>query len=333
MKLKQVAFTTLALSIAVQSSLKAQETTPAVNKVNVSGYVNARYQYSDVEQNFTKGKNGFDIRRARLDFKGNATSTLGYRLQVDFATAPKVIDAYLEWKPLKNLSIQGGQFKIPFSLENPYSPLNQEAIDNSQVISKLVTDIAGKKSNGRDIGLQVAASFLDRDTYHLIDVKVGIFNGNLVNEPDNNTTKDLVASLFVNPVQPLSILGSYYQGEYGEQTTKVKRERYGFGAKYDDKNLLLRSEYITGTDAETQKDGYYLTAGYFITSKWQPVVKYDSFRSNKNDADSRSTQILAGLNYTVVKNTRLQLNYTRTDLKKAGTKGNNQIAAQVLVAF
>ncbi len=91
----------------------------------MSGFLNLRYQYDN-------DQNSFDIRRARLDFKGNIVKWLDYRLQVDFATSPKIIDAYVRLKSV--LCSTAGQFKLAFSLENPYGPLTLETMDNSQVI-------------------------------------------------------------------------------------------------------------------------------------------------------------------------------------------------------
>lgn len=124
----------------------------------IGGLVDFRYQYATSSQNYNSGKNGFDIRRAYLNLKGNATKELSYYLQVDFAGTPKILDAYAEWKPSKYIGLQAGQFKVPYTLENPYSPNDLETIDNSQVITALVTDIAGNKNNGRDIGVSLNGS-------------------------------------------------------------------------------------------------------------------------------------------------------------------------------
>ena len=114
----------------------------------VSGFLNLRYQYEN-------DKNSFDIRRARLDFKGNLVKWLDYRLQVDFASSPKIIDAYVRLKFSPMFNIQAGQFKLAFSLENPYGPLTLETMENSQVISYLsgINDLAGSKGAGRDLGV------------------------------------------------------------------------------------------------------------------------------------------------------------------------------------
>ena len=49
----------------------------------MSGFVNLRYVYDNLNNN-----NSFDVRRARLDFRGDISEQFAYRLQVEFANNP-----------------------------------------------------------------------------------------------------------------------------------------------------------------------------------------------------------------------------------------------------
>ena len=81
--------------------------------LNLSGYLQAGVSWADND------KTTFYIRRARLSLSGNvAEAKLDYRLQVDMAGTPKICDLYMRYKPFKELGVQLGQFKLPFSLEN-----------------------------------------------------------------------------------------------------------------------------------------------------------------------------------------------------------------------
>ena len=103
--------------------------TPSL-KPKLSGFINLRYQYED-------GNNSFDIRRARLDLKGDPVKWMDYRLQLDVSSSPKIMDAFVRLKFHPMFNVQAGQFKLAFSLENPYSPLAIETLYNSQVYSNL----------------------------------------------------------------------------------------------------------------------------------------------------------------------------------------------------
>ena len=301
----------------------------------ISGLVNLRYQYSTEASNYSSGKNGFDVRRAYLDFKGNATNELSYRVQLDFATSPKILDAYVEWKPSKFIGLQAGQFKLPYTLENPYSPTTLETADNSQVISKLISDYS---NNGRDIGLAINGSLLPKEGYNLIEYKIGLVNGNNINTTDNNTTKDVYGTVLINPLKALTIGASLYKGQYGVEATKYSRNRASFGAKYDDGKLLVRAEYVEGEIGTTQANlknanGYYVSAAYFVTNKLQPVLKYDFYKNDNTDSNSEITNYVVGLNYWVTPKVRLQANYTHKDNKDSSKADSDYLVAQLLLSF
>jgi len=301
----------------------------------ISGLVNLRYQYSTEAANYNSGKNGFDVRRVYLDFRGNATKELNYRVQLDFATSPKILDAYVEWKPSKYIGLQAGQFKTAYTLENPYSPSSLETADNSQVISKLVTDY---NNNGRDIGLTINGSFFHKKGFNLIEYKVGLLNGNNINTTDNNKTKDVYGILIVNPLKLLSLNVSLYKGQYGVETAKYDRNRSSFGAKYDDGKLLVRAEYVAGEIGTVQanlKDakGYYISTAYYITDKLQPVLKYDFYQNDKTTSSSQIINYVVGLNYWITPKTRLQANYTRKDNKDSSKVDTDYMVAQLLLSF
>jgi len=301
----------------------------------ISGLVNLRYQYSTEAANYSSGRNGFDVRRVYLNFRGNVTKELSYRVQFDFATSPKVLDAYVEWKPLRYIGLQAGQFKTAYTLENPYSPDNLETADNSQVISKLITDYS---NNGRDIGLALNGSFFQRKGYNLIEYKIGLLNGNNINTTDNNKTKDVYGILLVNPLKSLTFDASYYKGQYGAETAKYDRNRTSFGARYNDGKLLVRAEYIAGEIGTTQanlKDakGYYLSTAYYITDKLQPVLKYDFYQNDKTVSNTAITNYVVGLNYWITPKTRLQANYTRKDNRDPSNADSSYLVAQLLLTF
>jgi hypothetical protein len=361
-KVFYVAALATATTVAVAQEKSIEERVSKVEGItsklpSISGLVNTRFQYEAVEK--ADATNSFDVRRARLDIKGGISSKVDYRIQLEFVekTAPKILDAFVTWKPSSYINLRVGQFKYPFTLENPYSPTTLETIENSTVITKLsgYSDESNIGSNGREIGLAFFGGFGKKSGYNLVDYYVGVVNGNgLTNNNnkgvDNNTHKDLTGILTINPIKPLAIAISHYNGKYGKEIDKelkdLTRERTGFGVKYDDKKLLVRGEYLfgtTGTDfkdnkeVEKKSEGYYLTAAYYVAPKWQPVVKYDYYQSDKEsdkiaekkDA-TKQTNYIAGVNYYPIKNVRLQLNYTHRSQKD---KDANRVAAQLLISF
>ncbi len=96
--MKKACFIALTLIFSVYIPVQAQSTSALPW---ISGLVNVRYQY-----NGATDAHGFDVRRARLDFRGDLAPRATYRLQVDLAGTPKILDAYLQWRPTGRLAVR-----------------------------------------------------------------------------------------------------------------------------------------------------------------------------------------------------------------------------------
>ncbi len=306
-------------------------TSPAAfGPLKMSGFTHVRYQY-----NGATDAGGFDVRRARLDFRGDVAPAFGYRLQVEFAGSPKILDAYFQWKPTGRFSFRAGQFKIPFSMENAYAPAALETVDNSLVITALsgFNDVAGVSANGRDIGVMAGGGLMPREGFSLVEWSVGVFNGSGINTADKNKQKDVSGIVTLRPTRHFSVAGYHYNGHAagtdGEAT--IRRLRTGGGVKYDDGRWLARGEYLWGRTGVLRSHGVYGVVGYFVHPKVQTVLKYDWFTRDMTDSDTRLTYFTAGVNYLPVKNIKLQLNYSYRTLP--GVAASHYAVLQLLGMF
>jgi hypothetical protein len=295
--------------------------------LQLGGYIQTRYQAND-----EPGKiDGFDLRRARFDVRSNISPYWGYRLQADFAgTSAKLIDAYaeLKWNDYLNFTI--GQTFIPFSFENLHSNTKLEFIDRSQVVEALVArgkDVIGNH-NGLDLGIQVGGTLVKLAGKPLIDYKIGLFNGNGINTSDNNESKDVVSRILIHPVAGLDLGGSWYSGYYtfGTPAKSRARKRLGLELNYELNRFFVRGEFITGSDAATDREGYYAQAGfYLLPQKLQLLAKYDAYDPDKAKDENTSAWYILGVNYYFHPNVRIQANYTFKE--EQGTSINNNLAS------
>jgi phosphate-selective porin OprO/OprP len=311
----------------------------AARQIQIAGYTQIRYQALD-----EKGKkDGFDIRRARLDIKGNFTPFFAYRLQTDFADKPKIVDAYAEIKLNDYFNITLGQFRIPFSLENLTSINKFELIDFSQAVDALAArgkDVIGNQ-NGRDIGIQLGGTLLKKGTSSLVEYRLGMFNGSGINIADTaNKAKDIVGRLIINPVKGLSFGASCYNG-WGKAikpTTEFKgrsqtRNRFGLEISYTTARLSLKGEYIQGKDGKTNRAGWYALAGYYIIpQKLQVVGKYDTYDPNTSVDKNITTNYVAGANYNFNSWSRIQAFYTFRE-EQGTSVNNNYFSVQYQIGF
>jgi len=288
-----------------------------------SGYVQAGYQYSDKSS-------AFFLKRVRLSLAGGIAPKLDYKIQFEFCK-PRLVDAFIQYRPFDCLNIKLGQYKVPFSIENTdYSPNKLEFIEYPMVLQKLMgfSDVCGFSATGRDLGATLCGGFFKRDGYSIVNYDLGVFNGEGINTKDANKSKDIAARLIVKPVKGLSLSGSYYWGEYGADC--LKRERYAVGACYDRGAVVVRSEWMGGVtgmpDAgDMTSDGWYVMAGWRATRSLMPVARFENFTlDTARRAATRQNNYTVGLLWAPVKYLRCQLNYTYEDY--AAAAGNNVLS-------
>jgi phosphate-selective porin OprO and OprP len=309
----------------------------ASKPIQLSGYIQVRNQFFDEKAK----RDGFDIRRARLDLKGNVTPYFSYRVQADLADKPKLIDGFGEIKLTEYFNITAGQFKIPFSLENLASSNKLEMIDRSQVVEALVArgrDVIGNQ-NGRDIGIQIGGTLLKWKDLPLLEYRLGIFNGSGINVADTaNDAKDIAGRLILTPLKGLSLGGSMYNGWDKPIKPDIAgksqvRNRAGVELSYVTPKFSLKGEYISGKDGKTDRSGWYLQAGYFVVpQKFQVLGKYDIYDPGTSVSGNISTNYVFGANYNFNSWSRLQAFYTIR--QEEGTAvDNNYFSIQYQVGF
>lgn len=325
-------------SVTIQRIEKLEKIIAKLPKL--SGFIDFRYQYSP-------DFNTFDVRRARLDLKGDIGKMIEYRLQVDFAPSPKVLDAYAGAKVKNWFNVRAGSFKTPFSLENPYSPKDLEFIDNAMAINKLAgyQDISGIRANGRDVGIMIYGGLFGKKGFDIISYSIGVFNGAGINVLDNNKDKDVVGKIDICPIRSLTLSASAYIGTNAIPETDIfygRRDRYAFGLQYSDAKFIFRTEYLNGLttiyNASEEKgklqrsQGVYAIFGYTFLERMTPAIRFDLFQDDIHAESSRKINYTAAFSYWVNKHFRLQLNYTyQTFYNKE--KNGSLVAAMMTAAF
>ena len=351
MKRKSLLLMVMVFALASLTTINAQEKKSLIGDyLSISGWMNIQYDYESQLQNGDESleviSNTFNVRRARLDVKGNINKNVEFRVQGDFAGTPKLVDGFVKIKLHKSFNIQAGQFKIPFTFENPQSPLTLEGIEYAQVISKLsgYSDMSGVKtySGGRDVGVMIYGNFFSFEhngkEIPILTYKLGVFNGNGMNNKDANLLKDIAGSIEVCPgVKGLMLAASYYGGNYNlaaANENNANRDRLPFGGKYENGRLTVRSEYITGkTDMANNgqiytldSDGFYVAGGYWFDiakdQRIRPVARYDFFRQDVTNPEKNSTYYMVGIDWWPYKNLRLLVNYTMKDKPGFDNMGN-----------
>ena len=240
-----------------------------------------QYQYSGQKD---AESNSFNIRMARIALEGRIAGDFYWKTQIQFngntstlGSSPRMVDLFAEWQKYEYFKVKIGQFKNPFTFENPMHPIDQGFMGYSQNVSKLAgfSDRAGEHaSNGRDIGLQLQGDFLkNAKGRNLLHYQVGVFNGQGTNTKDVDNQKNVIGGVWLMPVSGMRIgafgwTGSYARkGNWTETVTdlvssrpdatkeithtnevrKLAQNRYAFSFEYKKDGWTVRSEYIHST--------------------------------------------------------------------------------------
>ncbi len=276
--------TSLALAALATISASAQDKKPQIqvlSDIKFSGYVMTQFQASDQED---KESNSFNIRMVRMALEGRLMQDLYWKVQIqangntsDLGSSPRMVDAFAEWQKYDAFKIKAGQFKRPFSFENPMHPITQGFMGYAQGISKLsgFSDRVGEHaSNGRDVGVQIQGDFLKNEAgRNLVHYQVGVFNGQGTNQKDVDQRKDIIGGAWVMPIKGLRIGAFGWTGSYARKGTwklvdenhqtiysdpekknpvytkdskvrSLSMNRYAFSVEYAANDWTVRSEYI-----------------------------------------------------------------------------------------
>jgi phosphate-selective porin len=285
-------------------------TPPATSKIpgfsrdtlTISGYVQGRFTEAP------KTTNTFEIRRARLIFDGNLTDTLSYQVQLD-GVKPQLLDARLDFKPVKQFGVTIGQFKIPFSTESYLSDNLLPFVERSAFVNRFAPG-RDNGNNGRDIGLQFSGRLLHSRNVDHIQYFAGVFNGSGINSKDDNHYKDTAARLIVSPVKQLAVAGNYYNGSSGVK--ELSRERADLEVSFSHGPFSTAAEYLWGHDGPIHRRGWYAESVYRVDSRWEAVFRFDKFdpRQHTSSVTALNNYVI-GTNYLVNSYVKLQANYDR----------------------
>jgi len=311
------------IAIALVSfSLTANSQNKWFQDVKLSGYGMIQYQAQDKEDAKT---NTFGLRLARVALDGRSHDHFYWKVQMQIngntkeKTAIRLVDLFGEWQKFEFLRIKAGQFKRPFTFENPMHPITQGFMSYSQNVTKLAgfSDRTGEHpSNGRDIGIQIQGDFLKVNGRNLIHYQVGVFNGEGINTKDNDNRKDIIGGIWIVPIEGLRI-GAF--GWTGSRAGVGDKNRYAISAEYAKNDWTFRSEYIhsQGYGADESKgdkaDGIYaLGIAPIIKNKLHVKARYDLYRDQKCWSTSKTLYEI-GADYLFTKNLQLNLEYARVN--------------------
>ena len=271
-----------ALTAGAQEKKKVVELPSWLTDVKLSGYGMVQYQASWQKN---AESNSFNLRIGRVSLEGRIAKDFYWKTQIQFngntstlGSSPRLVDLFAEWQRYDYFKVKMGQFKNPFTFENPMNPIDQGFMGYSQNVTKLAgfSDRAGEHaSNGRDIGLQLQGDFLkNANGRNLLHYQIGVFNGQGINTKDVDQQKNVIGGVWVMPIAGMRIGAFGWTGSYArkgnwtetvadptsavspeatkeithtDEVRKLNQNRYAFSFEYKKDGWTVRSEYIHST--------------------------------------------------------------------------------------
>ncbi|HNW90105.1 MAG TPA: porin [Bacteroidales bacterium] len=255
---------------------------------NVNGVIRAKFEY-----NFSVDKGRFDVRNARFGMRNTIGNHFGYKFEIDFCDEGKIkmLDAYVSFIPVKNLSLTLGQMKATFSTEYMLSPADFEFSNRPFIDKRICKDL-------RDIGFRVGYKYEGKVPFEVMGT---IMNGNGFNNPEWTSRFVYGGRAIAGPFKGFSVQLNYMAGIIND----FPAEMQDYGLRYEYKNLVINSEYAQKTVTDTT--GSYTQNSLFIYTLYRfyfkkgmlkdlvPAIRYDFFSQNMKSGILEPQRLTVGL--------------------------------------
>lgn len=274
---KQIILTlcSLCLATTVSAQDQGEESTPiekleqrtetlenaikTLQKLKVSGYIQAQYQYGEEDASLKVGSknessdksfNRVGIRRGRIKFAYEEGIASGV-FQLDITEKGVGIkDAYLSIKDpwFKTSSLKAGVFDRPFGNEISYSSSRRESPERSTIFQTLFPE-------ERDLGGMLLLQASKTSFWNFLKLEAGLFSGNGIKQETDNR-KDFIGHLSASKDLGSDIkigggFSCYYGGVYQgtENVYKMEGKSFVLNSNPDNKGEFAQRKYF-GVDAQ-----------------------------------------------------------------------------------
>jgi hypothetical protein len=281
------------LTVFTCTSAAAQDTTKTRSDYlpRIFGILKTKVEY-DLDNALMR----FEVRNARFGVLGKINEYMGYKIEIDLSDegVMKMLDAYVKFDPVKNLSFYMGQRKIPFSSDYMRSPADN-IFANRSFLAKYIN------YGMRDIGF-----YAEYDIPREIPVRIvlGAVNGTGNNNPQWISRPNLVVRVSAGGNDGFRVTGNFY---YGEQVFKQNLLMAGAELRYSAGPFFIETEYVIrnwddSLSVRQKDDGMYIHSYYnFMTESRMikmvtPTARFDMIGSPLLDGKTDVTRFTCGLN-------------------------------------
>ena len=315
--------------------------------VNFNGYVTNEFIAQE------GATNTFDNHYFNVFVSTQLTEKISAEAQLEYEHGGEEIQlryGFVDYKISEALVIRSGKFLTPAGEFNEYlypeyiAKTTQRAYINRQV----------SPSAWGEVGVQLRGVINEWSEKLVPYYTLYVVNG-LEGEPGagirslrnnsrdkNDNSKAIGGSMGVEVNKVLKVSANYYQGAYSTDG-QLDLSIFGLSFYLNKEKLSIWSEVQAAAqeafedDAQTQittldKWGFYILAGYKITEKFEPVVRFDQIKLD-GDPTNDLNRFTLGLNIFIGPTAVVRANYDFVSNDGESEKDDNQFSIQLSVGF
>ena len=301
-----------------------------------------QYDYNRAELNGDVGEDEFNVRRARVDIKGNVNNDWAYKIDYNLDDN-EFEDLYIQYKGW------GKAAKVTIGNHRPHFGLNDQTSSKDMSILERAA-LSELFAPGRSEGVSLSGELNGNVTY-----AVGAFFED-VDEDDAGEELGFSGRATWAPVKTdtnVVHLGLAYIDD-GEDS-----DAFGVETAFVAGPFHAQAEYADGEFAGVDSDGFYIQAGYIITGEtrpykggkfkrvkpgskagaWEVVARYEDGNGEFDDielddqlGDDEASSYTLGVNYYANNFIRIGASYSDGD-EDNGPNDGNEFRLRFQVAF
>lgn len=244
---------------------------------NIHGAVRARW-----EAQTQSGDWRFQVRNARFTVDGKIAPSIDYFIQTDLCDQGKmkILDVYGRFRIVKGLSVQAGQFRMPFGVETFRAPQNYIFANRSFMGKQMM--------NYRAVGAKATYAIPKTG----LQLEAGVFNPKAIGDQEgwHNTAAYSAKALYTLPA------GFKLSGGYASIKPSDVRANLADGClTWENKHWLVAAEYMYEhyvQDAFNDAHSYVVFADYRhpvkagVFNQWSVQARFDGLTDHHSLAAS-----------------------------------------------
>lgn len=328
---------------------QAQDYKPAIHGT-IRGKFERQFSSSDNHDDEAASTEAqrFEVRNARISVDGLLNERVSYKAEIDLCDegAIKMLDAYGRVKLSRNLDVQIGQYRVPFTIDAHRSP-HQQYFANRSFIAKQVGSI-------RDVGLSATYTLPRNDAGWGNILQGGLFNGSGLTGQKDYWTSSVNFSLKEQLLMPQGwLMEASMQKVRPSETTILM---YDVALQWHDGHWICEAEYVYKHYAHDVFEPVHAVDAFVCYDQWLSrkqsektllqkvsyLARYDAMTDNSDGlklTDAARKRLTAGITLSLGQKAftaDLRLNYEKyfyDEGAKIKTSEHDKVVAELMIRF